>query len=205
MFLLCWRYAICATDPWSIPTSVGLLVRRFRVWHCDSKTMRSTDRANPYKHILSGRRPWMGVWPSWLQKYGQRICILRVNCLGGLIETHTYMRNPNLCSLLCCPVPCQVDGNPVLCISVSAASPCVQVWYFFRYVCFLFCDYFCHFCLFISAFPRRSRVSSLPHQLDIEILVWFVELCVAALFFSFLFVSLFPSGLVVPSCCWSIT
>ena len=31
-----------------------------------------------------------------------------------------------------------------------------------------------------------SLVSSLPHQLDIEMLVWFFELCVAALFFSFL-------------------
>ena len=30
-----------------------------------------------------------------------------------------------------------------------------------------------------------SLVSSLPHQLDIEMLVWFFKLCVAALFFSF--------------------
>ena len=32
-----------------------------------------------------------------------------------------------------------------------------------------------------------SLVSSLPHQLDIKMLVWFFEFCVAAFFFSFLF------------------
>ena len=37
-----------------------------------------------------------------------------------------------------------------------------------------------------------SLVSSLPHQLDIERLVWFFELCVAARVLS---------GLVVPSFC----
>ena len=38
-----------------------------------------------------------------------------------------------------------------------------------------------------------SIVSSLPHQLDIEILVWFFELCVAALFVSFILFSFFSS------------
>ena len=37
-----------------------------------------------------------------------------------------------------------------------------------------------------------SLVLSLPHQLDIEMLVWFFELCVAALFF-FLFLPSFWS------------
>ena len=32
-----------------------------------------------------------------------------------------------------------------------------------------------------------SLALSLPHQLDIEMLVWFFEFCVAALFFFFLF------------------
>ena len=32
-----------------------------------------------------------------------------------------------------------------------------------------------------------SLVSSLPHQLDIEILVWFFELCVAVFFYYFFF------------------
>ena len=47
------------------------------------RTIRSTDRANPYRLIPSGRRPRVGVWPSRLQKDGQRICILKVHCLGG--------------------------------------------------------------------------------------------------------------------------
>ena len=52
-----------------------------------------------------------------------------------------------------------------------------------------------------------SLVLSLPHQLDIEMLVWFFELCVAVLFYFlfFLFLSCLQSGLVVPSFCWSIT
>ena len=47
-------------------------------------------------------------------------------------------------------------------------------------------DYCYLFYPVISAFPPVS-VSSLPHRLDIEMLVWFFELCVAAFFFSFLF------------------
>ena len=49
-----------------------------------------------------------------------------------------------------------------------------------------------------------SPVSSLPHQLDIKMLVWFsssVSLLSSLLFF----LSCLPSCLVVPSFCWSIT
>ena len=57
--------------------------------------------------------------------------------------------------------------------------------------------------------PLGSLVSSSPHQLDIEMLVCFFELYVAALFFCFvLFCFVFScpsSGLVVSSFCWSIT
>ena len=93
MFLLCQRYAICAPDPLSIPTSVGLLVGwfwipgtifRFKWWG-----QWGTDRANPYKLTPSGRRPRVGVWPIWLQKDDQRIWILKVHCTGGWNETYT--------------------------------------------------------------------------------------------------------------------
>ena len=50
-----------------------------------------------------------------------------------------------------------------------------------------------------------SLVSSLPRQLDKEIIACFFELCVAALFFSFFLFSCLSSGLTVPSFCWSIT
>ena len=122
--------------------------------------MRSTDRANPYKHITSGRRPRMCVWPSWLQKDLQRICILRVHCLGGWNETH--IRNPNLCYLLCCLVPCQVHGTPVLCIPASAASPCVRACFVFRNVCFYLYDYCYYFWPSISALSRNSCVVPAP-------------------------------------------
>ena len=96
------------------------------------------------------------------------------------------MRNPNLCSLVCCPVPCQVDGTPVLCISASAASPYVGVCFVFSDDCFSLYDSCYYFCPFISTFPRVSRVGLAP-PVGHRMLVWFFELCVAALFFSFLF------------------
>ena len=50
-----------------------------------------------------------------------------------------------------------------------------------------------------------TRVSSLPHQLDIEkTCLVFRALCRCSLFVFFFF-SCLPSGLIVPSFCWSIT
>ena len=98
------------------------------------------------------------------------------------------MRNPNLCSLVCCPVPCQVDGTPVLCISASAALPYVRVCFVVGDVSFSLYDD-CYYFAPLSLPSLGSLVPSLPHQLDIQILVRFFELCVAALlfvFFSFL-------------------
>ena len=106
----------------------------------------------------------------------------------------TYLRGPNLCYLLCSLVPCQVDGTPVVCISASAAPPYVRV-------CFIFSDV----CLHHTLPPLGALVSSLPHQLDIEILVFFFELCVAALFFFLFFFSCFPAGVILPFFSWSIT
>ena len=143
------------------------------------------------------------------------------------------MRNPNLCSLLCCPVPRQIDGIPVLCIAASAASPCVRGFVVFRDV-FFSSVIIAIFFAALSLPSLVSLVSSLPHQLDIEMPVWFFERCVAALFsflfLSFLLISLLffsstffsflsffffsfrffsfsclPSWLAVPSFCWSIT
>ena len=74
----------------------------------------------------------------------------------------TYLRSPNICYLRCCPVPCQVDGTPVLCIAASAASPYVRVCFVFSDVCFLFHDYCYHFCPSISAFPLVSCVVLAP-------------------------------------------
>ena len=89
----------------------------------------------------------------------------------------TYLRSPNLCYLLCCPVPCQVDGAPVLFISASAASPYVRVCLFL--VTFVFIIW-----SIVIIFPPLSLpslgslVSSLLHQLDIETLVcFFLALC----------------------------
>ena len=74
------------------------------------------------------------------------------------------MRNPHLCSLLCCPVPCHVDVTPVLCISASAASPYVRVCFVSSNACFslygyLYCYYFCPF---ISTFSRVFSVVVAP-------------------------------------------
>ena len=63
---------------------------------------------------------------------------------------------------------------------------------------FLFHDY-CIIFAPLSLPSLASLVSSLPHQLDIEMLVWFFELCVVALFFSFL-VLLFLAFRLVLSC-----
>ena len=105
----------------------------------------------------------------------------------------TYLRNPNRCYLLCYPVPCQVDGTPVLCISASAASPYARVCSVFSDLCFYLYDYCYCCCPSISAFPRFSCVVLAPPAgHTVEVIVWFFELCVAALFF-FLFLPSFWS------------
>ena len=71
------------------------------------------------------------------------------------------MRIPNLCFLLCCPVLCQADGTPALCISASAALPYVGVCSVL--VVFVFSLRLLFFsCPFISAFRRVSCVALAP-------------------------------------------
>ena len=59
-------------------------------------------------------------------------------------------------------------------------------WFGFVFFCFLSFPLLFLFAP-LSLPSLGSLLSSLPHQLDIEMPVWFFELCVAAFFFSFLF------------------
>ena len=59
------------------------------------------------------------------------------------------------------PIPWQVDGTPVLCISASAASSDVRVSFVFSDVCFYLHDC-CYIFPFISAFSRVSCVVLAP-------------------------------------------
>ena len=98
------------------------------------------------------------------------------------------MRNPNLCSLLCCPVPCPLDDTPVLCTSASAASPHGRVCLVFGEL--LFYLYYCSscFCPPISAFPWVSCVVLAPPAGHKNAGLVFRALCrCSLLFFSFLF------------------
>ena len=116
--------------------------------------------------------------------------------------TSAYCVPISVLCLLCCPVPRQVDGTPVLCNSASAASAYVPICFVFMSFCFIF------LCSGVIVFGPPSLpsfgslVSSLAHQLDMEML--FFYLGVTALFFSFLFLSCLPSGLFMSSLCWSI-
>ena len=110
-------------------------------------------------------------------------------------------------SVLCCVAlfPAKSMGPPYSAYLHQLRHPV------FEFVLFLvmFFSFMINVIIFapLSLHSLGSLASSLPHQLDIEMLVWFFELCVAALFFpflSFIFLSCLPSGLVVPSFC-SIT
>ena len=84
----------------------------------------------------------------------------------GIEMRPTYFRNPNLCDLLCCPVPCQVDGTHVLCITASAALP--YCWVYFVYSEVLFFSFIIVVIIFVplSLPSLGSLVSSLPHERD---------------------------------------
>ena len=113
------------------------------------------------------------------------------------------MRNTNLCSLLCCPVPCQVDGAPVLCISASLHNPVFEFVLSSVILVSLFYDHCCHLCPSISAFPRVSCVVVAPPAGHRNAGLVFRALSLLSSFLFFF--SCIPSGLVVPSFCWSIT
>ena len=56
-------------------------------------------------------------------------CILRVHCLGGWNETHTYVIP--IYDIWCVTLfPAKAMVPPVLCISTSSASPYVWLWWF---------------------------------------------------------------------------
>ena len=174
------RYAICAPDPLIIPTRDGLLIGWFWTWYFDLsvRTMRTTDRANPYKFIPSGRRLRLGVWPSWLQNDAQQICIIRVHCLGGWNETHT-------CVIQICVHCCVVLFPAKSMVPLYSASlhrlryPMFEFCLVFSDVCFSLYDHCSYFCPSISTFSRVFCVVLAPPAGHIN--ACFFELCVAAL------------------------
>ena len=109
------------------------------------------------------------------------------------------MRNPNLCPLLCCPVPCQDDGTPVLCISALAASPYVRVFFSFSDVCFIFM-----IIGFIFAPPFLPSLGFLcrpcPTSWTKKCLVCVRALCRCSFFCFFCFLFFFPAFRLVWSC-----
>ena len=121
-------------------------------------------------------------------------------CSGfsGGREWDPYMVIP--ISVLCC-VALFPDKSMVPPYSASLhrlRHPVFKFVLFLVMFVFLFHDY-CIIFAPLSLPSLASLVSSLPHQLDIEMLVWFFELCVVALFFSFL-VLLFLAFRLVLSC-----
>ena len=167
------------------------MIFRFKWW--GQWGVRIATRINIYLSSLpSGRRPRICVWPRWLPKDAQRICIIRVRCLGGSNETHTYVLP---ISVICCVA---------LFPAKSMVPPCFASLhhrlrhFMFEFVFILVTFAFIFMIIVIVFAPvslpfHGSLVSSLPPQLDIEILVWFSELCRCSLFFFFLFLPSFLS------------
>ena len=153
--------------------------------------MRSTDRANPYKLISSGCRPRVGVWPSWLKKNGQRICIHRVRCLGGWGETHTCVIP---ISVFCCValLPVKSMVPPYSASRHRLRHPVMFVFFFMVIVIILRLN----ICL-----PSGLLCRPCPTSWTLKSLLGFSRS--VPLPFFFFFWTCLPSGRVMPSFFWS--
>ena len=123
--------------------------------------MRSTDRADSYKHTYFGA-PSASGYLAKLTAKRRPANMHPQGALSGGLKRDPYLSNPNRFSSICCPVPFHVDGTPVLSISASAASPYVRVCFVFGDLCFSIHDFCYYFPPSISAFPRVSCVLVAP-------------------------------------------
>ena len=161
--------------------------------------MRSTDRADSYKHTYFGA-PSASGYLAKLTAKRRPANMHPQGALSGGLKRDPYLSNPNRFSSICCPVPFHVDGTPVLSISASAASPYVRVCFVFGDLCFSIHDFCYYFPPSISAFPRVSCVLVAPPAGHRNAGLVFRALCRCfVLFFSFIL-----AFRLVLSCCRAV-